>query len=495
MVPDFSSHSLSRRRFVSLCAGAAAAGSVALALPSCVAKSGSSSNGSRTSKSANLSRYISLTVWRGANKLDQGTFSGLTLDAAGHAVLDSSAVLDVRTLSDDYAKKPVDVDYEVGMWISPELELSFGATELMASWGATIPAGCWLEVEVRGRRKDGTLSEWLSLARWSGAADGEDGALSSYSVQQSSEAGSASSCVFEAAEERRLYNVQMRATLMRPLGEDAAPSLNMASLVATLFDEDAELSEYAGEGGIDPIDVPQYSQVRASATAAAEGPEYSAPAACVMLLDWWNAGPSEDELSALGLASDQRVAWAAAHMLDAQTQSYDTSAFATSLCALRGLVAYATRLSGLAQLEQVLELGVPVAVQLNVTSGNVPDAGYEAAAHAMVVCGIDDEGNVIVNDPAGVAPALSTVAAQQAASAADQDVAASEEAAAEDGAERDAGESVPSGEAAREAATASNQAGDVRRTYPRADFESAWLNDSAGVAWIVHSAGIAVNVG
>lgn len=493
-MPNRSSHMYSRRRFLSLCGGAAAAGSVALVLPACVAKSGSSSKGSSSSKGANLSRYVSLTVWRGANKLDRGTYSGLTLDTAGHAVLDSSATLDVTTLSDDYATKPVDIDFETGTWISPELELSFGATELMASWGASVPAGCWLEVDVRGRRKDGTLTDWVHLARWSGAASGEGDALSSYSFQESSEAGSTAACVFTAAEERRLYNVQMRVTLMRPFGSDAVVSLIMASLVATQFDEDADASG-ASEGGIEAIDVPQYSQI---AAVAGEGePERSVPAACAMLLDWWGVGPSDDDLAALGLASGQQVAWAAAHVADSSSRSLSTAPFATAFCVSRGLVGYATRLSGLTQLEAVLELDVPVVVQMNVTSSNLPDAGYEATGHAMVVCGIDESGDVIVNDPAGQAPALSTVAAQEASSIA----ASSAEALVDSDAATpsDSSDSAPTvddqGASGVADAPSASQVGDVRRTYPRADFESAWINDSAGTAWIVHSAGIAVNVG
>lgn len=49
-------------------------------------------------------------------------------------------------------------------WTSPVHEIGFGATELVASWNATTPAGTWIQVEMLGTYADGTATPAYVMA-------------------------------------------------------------------------------------------------------------------------------------------------------------------------------------------------------------------------------------------------------------------------------------------------------------------------------------------
>src|SRR5687767_15054013 len=62
--------------------------------------------------------------------------------------------------------------WEFLRWTSEEREIGFPATELVPSWTARTPPGGWLEVELRARTADGTLTRWYVMGRWAeGDAD------------------------------------------------------------------------------------------------------------------------------------------------------------------------------------------------------------------------------------------------------------------------------------------------------------------------------------
>jgi len=104
------------------------------------------------------------------------------------------------------------------------------------------------------------------------------------------------------------------------------------------------------------------------------------------------------------------------------------AAYAGSL----GLRAYVTRLPSLAAAERYTAAGLPLAVSLGWSEGELPGAPLPfSAGHLMVLLGFDAAGNPVLNDPA---------------------------------APTDAG---------------------VRRTYPRAAFERQWLRHSGGLSYVI----------
>src|SRR5690349_299718 len=50
--------------------------------------------------------------------------------------------------------------YEFATWTSAEVAPGFGAKEIISSWIATTPGGCWLQIELRGTTPAGTFTKW-----------------------------------------------------------------------------------------------------------------------------------------------------------------------------------------------------------------------------------------------------------------------------------------------------------------------------------------------
>ncbi|GHF34032.1 peptidase C39 [Deinococcus metalli] len=106
--------------------------------------------------------------------------------------------------------------------------------------------------------------------------------------------------------------------------------------------------------------------------------------------------------------------------------------FNTAYAGSLGLRAYVTRLPNLAAAETFTAAGRPLAVSLGWKKGELPGAAIESSSgHLMVLVGFDAAGNPVLNDPA--APDNAT----------------------------------------------------VRRTYPRAAFESLWLTHSGGLSYVL----------
>ena len=101
----------------------------------------------------------------------------------------------------------------------------------------------------------------------------------------------------------------------------------------------------------------------------------------------------------------------------------------------RGGQAFVTRLTGVAQAEQLVDAGIPLVASVAFGPGELAGAPLgSTAGHLLVVVGLDDAGDVVVNDPA-----------------------------------------------------APTTAG-VRRTYDRARFERAWLGGSGGLVYVIRDA-------
>ena len=125
-----------------------------LALPA-LSVTGAASAGVHAAPARAAARPIDYTGWDTTAELGTGTASGAKV-ARGHVVLDAPSV------RRSYGGRT----YDVGRWVSPWVAPGFGLTQLVSSWSATTPGDSWLEVQVRGRAGDGTLSTWDVLGRW-----------------------------------------------------------------------------------------------------------------------------------------------------------------------------------------------------------------------------------------------------------------------------------------------------------------------------------------
>ncbi|WP_246002559.1 C39 family peptidase [Allorhizocola rhizosphaerae] len=106
--------------------------------------------------------------------------------------------------------------------------------------------------------------------------------------------------------------------------------------------------------------------------------------------------------------------------------------FNTAFAGLFGASAFVTRLRSLNEAEQFIDAGIPLIASASYHEGEVPGLGYQTGGHLMVIAGFSDTGRLVLNDPA-----------------------------------------APTNEA-------------VRTAVGRAEWETAWLNTSRGLVYVIH---------
>lgn len=157
------------------------------------------------------------------------------------------------------------------------------------------------------------------------------------------------------------------------------------------------------------------------------GESWCSPTSLAMVLGFWGAAADGDPVVA-----------AARGTYDVAYGGCGNWAFNVAYASRFGLDGFVTRLASLAEAEVLLAAGIPLVLSIRAEPGTL--AGFPIArgttGHLVVLRGVTDGGDAIVNDPAA----------------------------------RD----------------------EVRRTYARAELEQAWLGGSGGIAYVVRPAGLSL---
>jgi hypothetical protein len=306
-------------------------------------------------------------------------------------------------------------------WVAPAEPF----TELVASWAADTPAGASIEVGAQVRVED-EVSDWYSLGRWAS----HDRLFRRTSVPGQEDALGAVAVDVLSARAAPFTGYRLRVV---PAGEPVLRALaGCASAAAGVPDTPSEPLGQAVDLG-----VPAFAQM----THRGHFPEYGgggaswcSPASLAMVLAFWGAGPTADELAWVGEGhEDPQVDHAARGTYDAAYDGCGNWSFGAAYAAGFGLDAVVTRLASFRQAEELLGAGIPLVVSLRAGPGELPRflLPEGTAGHLVVLRGVTAAGDPLVNDPA----APSNV--------------------------------------------------QVPRIYPRAAFERAWLHGSAGTTTIV----------
>ncbi|MEV4489775.1 peptidase C39 family protein [Micromonospora coxensis] len=345
--------------------------------------------------------------------------------------------------------------HESGSWTSPPVATGFGVREIVPSWTARTPPGCWIEVEVRGWHDDAPRTGWYRLARW---AEGEEPAhRCSVPGQRDPDAhADTDTLVVDGA---TVTGWQVRVTLLRPRGTSTGPTLHTIGAVATGVPEPppGPAAGPAGpaSGGGGPVagsagtsargtvlDVPRFSQRRHTGDETrwgGGGDSWCSPTCTSMVLAWWDAGPPPQRYAWVDPPGPRPVVvHAARHCYDDAYQGCGNWSFNTAYAGLHGVEAFVTRLRSLAEAEAFVAAGIPLVLSAAFRSGEVPGLDYDTRGHLMVLVGFTDAGDPVLNDP--YAP--------------DDD--------------------------------------SVRRTVDRGRFEAAWQGGSGGAAYVIHPASVAL---
>ena len=354
--------------------------------------------------------------------------------------------------SDEHLAAPTTL-WAARQWCSPVVESGFPATELIPSWNASTPAGCWLLVEAR-LRSDLGWTPWLTFARWCDRLPGDGGAITRSTVSgQTTDAGHVAADAYLATPEHPVSAWQVRLT---GLSESADPwpevSLVAVALSGMVIDDDSP-ARRAGAGVGSEIDVPPHSQrlhVGSFPEWDGGGASWCSPTATTMLLEHWGAAPGPDEVAwvvrgsgagDLVDASDAAVVHAVSRVFDQAYGGAGNWAFNVAYAATRGLRAYVTRLRNLTEAEAFVAAGIPLVVSVTFTSEQLDGAGYDTAGHLLTIIGFTAQGDVISNDP-------------------------------------------------NSHRIASNE--QVRAVYRRDQFEKVWLGDDGGLTYVMHPLDVAL---
>jgi hypothetical protein len=293
--------------------------------------------------------------------------------------------------------------WEFATWTSPLHRLAVPATEVIASWNASTPAGSWLQVETRGTYSDGTDTPWYVMGRW--ASGDQDIKRSSVDGQTDgrSTVWTDTLAIDDAASGLRLDAYRLRLTLYRRPGTDVTPTVwrlgAMGSDVPDRFTVPASVPGLARE-----LRVPRYSQE----IHKGQYPEYDnggeawcSPTSSQMIVEYWGGRLGAEQLAWVDPAyADPQVCHAARHTYDHQYAGCGNwpfnAAYAATFEDLQGVV---TRLGSLTDLETLIGAGIPAMTSQSFLKEELTGAGYGTAGHLMTVIGFTAEGDVIANDP------------------------------------------------------------------------------------------------
>ncbi|MFI7487444.1 peptidase C39 family protein [Micromonospora echinaurantiaca] len=352
--------------------------------------------------------------------------------------------------------------YEWGSWTAPPVPVGFAVYEVVPSWTADSPAGCWLRVELRGWHDDRPATGWYLLADW--AADDATVRRTSVPGQRDGDARVDTDTLVVG--DATVTGWQARVSLFRPVGAAAGPVLRSVGAVASgrpvvaaarppAGGPDAPGSTVAHPARPAPaptgaperrpgwgtvLDVPRYSQ----RLHAGEHPQWGgggdswcSPTCTSMVLAFWGAAPAPERYAWVRPPGPRpMVVHAARHCYDHAYAGAGNWPFNTAYAGLHGMDAFVTRLRSLTEAEAFVAAGIPLIVSAAFRAGEVPGLDYDTRGHLMLLVGFTATGDPVLNDP----------------------YAADDEG--------------------------------VRRTVDRDRFEAVWQAGSGGVAYVVRPAGV-----
>lgn len=293
--------------------------------------------------------------------------------------------------------------YEQARWRSPWTRPGFALTELIASWEGATPGASWVEVEVRGRTADGTLSSWDTLGRW---------ALKDAKFQRRSVPGQTDDLgrvAYDTWITGGVTEWQLRVTLRRPIGGTAVPRLDTLRGMASALPLVSRV--VTSEPGAVPaalgttLPVPRYSQM----IHAGEYPQYGgggeawcSPTSLAMVLGYYKRLPPASAYTWVNPAYDDRVVDHVARLTyDAGLRGTGNWPFNTAYAASRTGEAFVTRLRDLREAERFIAAGIPLIASVTFGSGELTGAPISSTnGHLLVIVGFTETGDVVVNDPA-----------------------------------------------------------------------------------------------
>jgi hypothetical protein len=333
-------------------------------------------------------RRITLTRWDSARQWRRGT-------QAGTAVREGRLGFDRGVAGTTAGGRA----YDVARWTSPWVEPGHAFTELIASWSARTPKDSWIEVQVRGRGGSGGVTSWDVLGRW---ASGDR------HVRRSTVSGQSDDGTSVAVDTWRtsgLPGFQLRVSLARRTGAPYRPSLDLVTAMTSRVPASAGATSTPGAARGTVLPVPRYSQMvhRGHYPRWGGGGEaWCSPTSTSMVLGYYDRLPAPRRYR--WVSDDHVDPWVDHAARMTYDHAYDGTGnwpFNTASAAPLAGKAFVTRLRSVREAERLLAAGIPVVVSIAFGPGQLDGAPIGSSdGHLLVIVGVRENGNVVVNDPA-----------------------------------------------------------------------------------------------
>jgi hypothetical protein len=393
--------------------------------PALASPAGSSSRtrltaaGTTTTSTAGRNTYTS----RSGSGFAKGTVEGTTVSGGKLVMAKSFETRHVAGRS-----------WQTSRWTSTWMTPSHVFTQLIPSWQATTPVDTWIQIGVRARTAGGATTSFDEIAKWTT----RDATLHRTSTgTQTDDLGHVNTDTFVADSGTRFTSWQIRVTLQRAPGA-AGPSVTKVGGVASLLPGKLPATSKRLYGA-KTLKVPRYSQMihRGEYPRYGGGGEaWCSPTSTAMIMGYYGKLPPKARYAWVKSSySDRWVDHVARMTFDYGYDGTGNWPFNTAFANQYVDDAFVTRMINLRGAERFIHVGIPLAVSISFSRGELSGAPISSTnGHLVVIVGFTAAGNVVVNDPA-----------------------------------------APSN-------------GSVRRTYNRAQFERAWLRKSDGTVYVIHDA-------
>jgi hypothetical protein len=370
--------------------------------------------------------------------------NGFAINADGSLTLASDG-LHTGTYTDPHGGAVV--PNHSARWTAPWRNLNFPFSELVSSWNANTPPGTWLQVEMKAKTATGHETKWYTMGIWAS----DTSTIHPTSVGAQGDADGTVAIDTFLSKDHPMVAYQLAATLFRRDGVIQSPTLRLLGAVASNA-PDVNLkpstpstpSALVGQPGM-VLDVPSLSQE----VHAGEYPEFDgggeawcSPTSTSMVVQYWQRGPTQQQLDDLPPSSDptakqpsqdKQVDFAAMHIYDFHYQGTGNWPFNNAYAATFGLQAEVMQLHSLTEAEQFIAAGIPLVASMAFSGNQLPGFLLKSTdGHLLVIAGFQPNGDVVANDPAAVDDTQ------------------------------------------------------VRRVYPRQQFERAWLGATGGIVYVIH---------
>ena len=261
---------------------------------------------------------------------------------------------------------------------SPQILARIDWDELIASWNAETPDGACLKIEARAIYPSGPTKYYV-MGLWS--ANPSRHPRESVLHQKDADGDVATDTL---RLERPCDRLQIRLTLGGDEGRKPRLKFLGLNLTDTTITPSSLPSDLAALGRTLPV--PQRSQM-----AYTNGSVLCSPTTVSMIMSFWSRQLKRPEL-------DRDVPDIVKAIYDAKWKGTGNWPFNTAYAgSFRGIRGYVTRMTDLAEVEDWIAAGIPVA--LSVCSDRLHHRGPGPNGHLIVCVGFTENGDPVVNDP------------------------------------------------------------------------------------------------